>query len=114
MIVPQSPIVSPGVLERELVYLSPRLAGAIDSGGRIACELRTNSLSPRGTNGERAGERGGLRIAPPPPGPLLHSAWRRGRRLPGRHFRPHRTVAGDWLPGDGPSTDNCPFRICPR
>ena len=91
MIVPQSPIVSTGVLERELGY-----------------------LSPRGTNGERAGERGGLRIAPPLPGPLLHSAWRRGRRLPGRHFRPHRTVAGDWLPGDGPSTDNCPFRICPR
>ena len=49
MIVPQSPIVSTGVLERELGY-----------------------LSPRGTNGERAGEMGGL------------------------------------------STDNCPFRICPR
>ena len=114
MIVLQSPIVSPGLLERELIYLSPRVAGAIDSGGQTACELRTNSLPPRGTNGERAGERGGLRIAPPLPGPLLHSAWRRGRRLPGRHFRPHRTVAGDWLSGDGPSTDNCPFRICPR
>lgn len=85
MIVLQSPIVSPGVLERELVYLSPRVAGAIESGGQ-----------------------------PPLPGPLLHSAWRRGRRLPGRHFRPHRTVAGDWLSGDGPSTDRCPFRICPR
>ena len=113
MIVLQSPIVSPGVLERELVYLSPRVAGAIESGGQTACELRTNSLSTRGTHGERAGERGGLRIAPPPSA-LLHSAWRRGRRLPGRHFRPHRTVAGDWLSGDGPSTDNCPFRICPR
>lgn len=82
MIVLQSPIVLPGVLERELVYLSPRVAGAIESGGQTACELRTNALSPRGTNGERAGERGGLRIA--------------------------------WLSGDGPSTDNCPFRICPR
>jgi hypothetical protein len=71
MIVLQSPIVSPGVLERELVYLSPRVAGAIESGGQTACELRTNSLSPRGTNGERAGERGGLRIAPPLPGALL-------------------------------------------
>jgi hypothetical protein len=76
--------------------------------------LRTNSLCPRGTNGEGTGERGGLRIAAPLPDPLLHPAWRRGRRLPARHFRPHRTVAGDWLYGDGSSTDNCPFRICPR
>ena len=114
MIVLQSSIVLPGMLERELVYLSPRVAGAIERGGQTACELRTNALSPRGTNVERAGERGGLRITPPLPGPLLHSAWRRGRRLPGRHFRPHGTVAGDWLSGDGPSTDNCPFRICPR
>ena len=114
MIVLQSLIVSPGALERELVYLSPRVAGAIDSGGHIPCELRTNSLCPRGTDGERAGDSSGLRIAVPLPGPLLHPAWRRGRRLPGRHFRPHRTVAGNWPSGDGSSTDNFPFRICPR
>src|SRR5450759_1438057 len=46
----------------------------------------SDSLAPRGTSGERVGERGRLAnklstSAPPLPGPLLHSEWRRG---PGR------------------------------